>query len=85
MADLHAHDVDFVIVHGAFFRTGDYEDLIERLDERQDLSFVERTEWDGSETRLYRVLRPPVRAGVTGSDSIFNSAGRIRKSRSDPT
>ncbi len=63
MADLHAHDVDFVIVHGAFFRAGDYEDLVERLDERQDLSFVERTEWDGSETRLYRVLRPPVRAG----------------------
>ena len=76
MADLHAHDVDFVIVHGAFFRTGDYEDLIQRLDERQDLSFVERTEWDGSETRLYRVLRPPVRAGGDGVRSRFSNSAR---------
>ena len=59
MADLHAHDVDFVIVHGAFFRTGEYQDLVARLDQRKDLAFVERSHWDGSETRLYRVLRPP--------------------------
>ena len=60
MADLHAHDVDFVIVHGAFFRTGEVRGP-GRPPRSAQGSGVRRSDRTGmaSETRLYRVLRPP--------------------------
>jgi hypothetical protein len=63
MADLHAHDVSIIIVHGAFFKEGDYDDLIDQMDERDDLRLLHRSRWDGSETRMYEVLD---RAGTSG-------------------
>jgi len=63
MADVHAHDVSIIIVHGAFFKEGEYDDLIDQMDQRDDLRLIHRSQWDGSETRMYEVLN---QAGTSG-------------------
>ncbi len=57
MAEVRQHDVDFVIVHGAFYDREKYDHVVAKLDERDDLTFVDRTMWEGRETRLYRMLK----------------------------
>jgi hypothetical protein len=57
LADIKKRGVDYVILHGAFFRPGDYMDLIARLDSRPELALEGVTRWDGKETRLYRVVK----------------------------
>jgi hypothetical protein len=49
--------VTHIIVHGAFYRLGDYQELIGRMDESADLEFVAEAPWHRGDTRLYR-LRP---------------------------
>jgi len=65
MADVHAHDVSIIIVHGAFFKEGDYDDLIDQMDQRDDLRLIHRSQWDGSETRMYEVLDQAATSGRT--------------------
>jgi hypothetical protein len=65
MAEVHAHDVSIIIVHGAFFKEGDYEDLIDQMDQRDDLRLIHRSQWDGSETRMYEVLNQTATSGRT--------------------
>jgi hypothetical protein len=63
MAVVRAHDVSIVIVHGAFFNEGMYEKLIDRIDQRDDLRLIHRSQWDGSETRMYEVLNQAATSG----------------------
>jgi hypothetical protein len=65
MADVHAHDVSIIIVHGAFFKEGAYEELIDQMDQRDDLRLIHRSRWDGSETRMYEVLNQAATSGRT--------------------
>jgi hypothetical protein len=51
-----ARGVDFIIVHGAFYRElADYERMVAALDARPELSLISRTKWRERETRVYRV------------------------------
>jgi len=63
MAVVRAHDVNIIIVHGAFFNEGMYEKLIDRIDQRDDLRLIHRSQWDGSETRMYEVLNQAATSG----------------------
>jgi hypothetical protein len=57
--ELHQHAVDFVIVHGGLYREGDYRKLMSRIARRDDLVLLAHEKWEGSETRLYRLLKEP--------------------------
>ena len=57
MEAIRRRGVDYVIVHGAFYRLGVYQELVTRLDRRPDLHLQTVTRWQGGETRLYRVLK----------------------------
>ena len=46
-----------VIVHGAFYRPGDYQTLVARLASRPELVLEGVTRWEARETRLYRVVK----------------------------
>jgi hypothetical protein len=75
MEAVRARGVNFVIVHGAFYRRlADYQRMVDRLDARADLSLVSRTKWQARETRVYRVDDSWVRR--TGEPGISGTAGR---------
>jgi hypothetical protein len=57
MAEVRQHEVDFVIVHGAFYDRDKYDRLIAELDRRSDLTFIDREMWEGRETRLYELRK----------------------------
>jgi hypothetical protein len=55
--DLRHRGVDYVVVHGAFYSPKDYQVLVARMDERQDLHLDGVTRWQLKETRLYRLVK----------------------------
>jgi hypothetical protein len=57
-AALRARGVEFIIVHGAFYRVGDYDRIVTRLSGRRELQLVGTYRWDGRETRVYRMTTP---------------------------
>ena len=62
LAELRRRGVDFVIVHGAFFKAVTYDELIARIDQSADLVPIGTFPWPrrrpgaGRPTRLYRLL-----------------------------
>ena len=63
MAELRRRGVNFVVVHGAFYKPAEYSDLVSRLEQRRDLVFEGVFRWELRDTRLYRVV-----SGPPGSD-----------------
>jgi len=57
LAYLRRRGVDYVAVHGRFYPPPDYEQIIAKLDADPGVSLVATSPWDGSESRLYRLLR----------------------------
>jgi len=57
IAELRRRDVEYVIVHGAFFRLGIYQKLMEGIRRSPDLKEVAHIRWNGGDTFAYR-LRP---------------------------
>ena len=57
VADIRQRGVDYLIVHGAFYRPGDYQTLVARLASRPELVLEGVTRWEARETRLYRVVK----------------------------
>ena len=57
LEDLRRRGVDYVIVHGAFLPPKEYQRLVTRMDERQDLHLDGVTRWELKETRLYRLVK----------------------------
>ena len=55
--DLRRRGVDYIVVHGAFYSPKDYQVLVARMDERQDLHLDVVTRWQLKETRLYRLVK----------------------------
>jgi hypothetical protein len=60
IAELRRRGVEFVIVHGAFYRPGIYQSLIARLGRSPDLVQVATFQWEKAETRAYRVVDRPI-------------------------
>lgn len=58
IAELRRRDVDFVVVHGALFvrPDDDYEKTISDLNRNPNFELVADDEWQGKDTRLYRLL-----------------------------
>jgi hypothetical protein len=56
IAELRRRDVQYVIVHGSFFRLGLYQELMARIRESQDLALVGEFQWNGATTHAYRLL-----------------------------
>jgi hypothetical protein len=59
IAELRRRDVQYVIVHGSFFRLGIYQELMARIRESPDLVKVADFRWNGGETHAYRLLPGP--------------------------
>jgi len=57
LAAIHERGVEYVIVHGAFFKPDAYRELIAAMDQRPDLQYESHTRWEASETRMYRVIK----------------------------
>ena len=62
IAELRRRDVEFVIVHGSFFRLGLYLKLMEGIRQSPDLEEVAHIRWHGGDTRAYRLLPGPAAA-----------------------
>ena len=56
IAELRRRQVEYVIVHGAFYTALDYSRIVRRLDESRHFQLVGPFRWEGRETRLYRLL-----------------------------
>ncbi len=54
--ELRRRDVQYVIVHGSFFRLGIYQKLMARIQESPDLVKVAEFQWNGGQTHAYRLL-----------------------------
>jgi hypothetical protein len=59
LSELRRRDVAYVIVHGAFYDPEAYRRLVSRLDRRAELAPAGRFQWQGRETRLYRMVSGP--------------------------
>jgi hypothetical protein len=59
IAELRRRDVEYVIVHGAFYTALEYSRVVRRLDESRHFQLVAPFRWEGRETRLYRLLGAP--------------------------
>jgi hypothetical protein len=57
LAAIRQRSVDYVIVHGYFFREGEYVSLLERLDTCSELERIGSVVWGGRESRVYRVVK----------------------------
>jgi hypothetical protein len=57
IAELRRRGVQYVIVHGAFLKPEEYEQLLPKLDACPDLQKVGEILWYRRETRLYKLLR----------------------------
>jgi len=57
MEEIRRRGVDYVVVHGAFYRPAAYKELVTRLDGRPELHLQTVTRWQGGESRLYRVAK----------------------------
>jgi len=57
LAYLRQRGVEYVAVHGRFYLPSDYRQIIARLDADPAVSLVAASPWEGSESRLYRLLR----------------------------
>jgi len=57
LATIRDRGVEYVIVHGSFYRPGEYRQLIAAMDQRADLHFESQTRWEARETRVYRVVK----------------------------
>jgi hypothetical protein len=56
--ELRARRVEYIIVHGAFYRPGAYDRVVEQLDGRHDVRLVGKYRWERRETRVYRMVKP---------------------------
>jgi hypothetical protein len=54
--ELRRRDVQFIVVHGAFFRLGIYQKLMARIEQSPDLVKVAEFRWNGGPTHAYRLL-----------------------------
>ncbi|MBI3492847.1 MAG: hypothetical protein HY047_13880 [Acidobacteria bacterium] len=52
---LRSRGVDYVAVHGAFYRPDTYRKIVETLNARPDLTIRAVDRWEGSESRLYQL------------------------------
>ena len=58
MAEIRRRGVDYLIVHGALFRSPrDHERLVSALDRRADVHLEGVTRWQARDTRVYRVIK----------------------------
>jgi hypothetical protein len=54
--ELRRHDVEFVVVHGAFYSPEAYRNLVSQMDLRKELRLTATCQWEGRETRMYEVV-----------------------------
>ena len=57
MAELKRHGAQYLVVHEYFYAPDDYQRVIEALDSRPDVKGVALSRWNGSQCRLYQILR----------------------------
>jgi hypothetical protein len=55
--ELRARDVEFIIVHGAFYQPRVYAKLVEELGARRELRLIGTYRWEQRETRVYQMAR----------------------------
>jgi hypothetical protein len=73
VAELRRRSVEYVIVHGAFMPPRDYNLLVGQLDGSSDFQPVVSAQWQGRETRLYRLVGV---GGAGGPGSVGRSRSR---------
>ncbi|HEY0873500.1 MAG TPA: hypothetical protein VGD94_08515 [Vicinamibacterales bacterium] len=56
---LRARGVEYVTIHGAFYPAHRLQNVLDQVDARTDMELVTAVRWEGSESRLYRLRRPP--------------------------
>jgi hypothetical protein len=56
--ELRVRRVEYIIVHGAFYRLDAYDRVVEQLDGRHDVRLVGKYRWERRETRVYRMVKP---------------------------
>lgn len=59
VAYLRQRGVEYIGVHGAFYGPERFQRVVAALDARPDVELVTKAPWEGSESRLYRLARPP--------------------------
>jgi hypothetical protein len=60
IAELRRRGTEFVIVHGAFYTPDEFVRVTSRIGRRPEFEFVSKLQWEGRETRLYRLSPEPV-------------------------
>jgi hypothetical protein len=68
--ELRRRDVQYIIVHGSFFRLGIYQKLMARIRESPDLALIADFRWNGATTHAYRLLPEP-RASVSTLSALI--------------
>jgi hypothetical protein len=71
LAALRRRGTTHVIVHGAFMREGEYNNLVSRMNGSPDLQFITEMPWHRSNTRLYRVRYDPPQPAAQGSGATI--------------
>jgi hypothetical protein len=56
MSELRRRHVSFIVVHGAFYKPMEYDDVVRRLDERRDVQLIRTSRWQRRDSRVYRLL-----------------------------
>ena len=70
--ELRRRGVTHVIVHGAFYREGEYQQLVTRMNDCEQLQFITQMPWDRGETRLYRLRYEEPAQPASGSAAQFD-------------
>jgi hypothetical protein len=56
MLALRRHIARYVVIHGEWLNSSEYERLVAAANRRPELRFVVQREWQGARMSLYRVL-----------------------------
>ena len=56
MTYLKTRGVEYVTVHGALYGAENYQRILDRIALRNDLALITAAPWEGSESRLYRIV-----------------------------
>jgi hypothetical protein len=57
IAELKRHGTGYLVLHGYFYRPGEYLKVATALDARPDVALRARGTWNGAECRLYEMLK----------------------------
>jgi hypothetical protein len=57
MAELKQHGAQYLVLHQYFYAPDEYKRVSDALDSRSDVRRVALNRWNGTQCRLYQILR----------------------------